>query len=400
MQHNIAGCGIAILIILAFVASASTQQVSTSPTGPGNHLDSLPRHFVEVKGHRFYLNGKPFYYAGFNTYYMMVYAADLNLRYAIDEIFFEADDLKLEVMRTWAFNDGASQWNALQIFPGVYQEYVFKGLDYVLAMASTYDIKVILTLVNNWDDYGGMNQYVDWSSTASHHDDFYTDANCRQWYKDHVWTVVNRINTINGRTYRDDSTIFSWELANEPDCLSDPSGDTLQAWIEEMSAYVKSIDGNHMVTTGSDGFYGPGEGWKNPHPWMKDWGIDFIRNHATENIDFATTHVWPDNYNFGFNEAIYWVSERIQDAESVLGKPLVVAEMGKFRPLTDRDTYYQAWYDEIYSSAHCGGAGAGSNFWILYHDDYPDYDGFGVYYPDDLSTLTIIYTEAEKMNAL
>ena len=94
------------------------------------------------------------------------------------------------------------------------------------------------------------------------------------------------------------------------------------------------------------------------------------------------------------------MSGRIADAQSVPGKPLIVGEMGKFRPLVERDDYFQAWYDAIYASAFLGGAGAGSNFWILYHDDYPDYDGFGVYYPGDASTLTIIHAEAQKMNAL
>ena len=30
----------------------------------------------------------------------------------------------------------------------------------------------VIALVNNWDDYGGMNQYVAWAG-ASEHDDFY-----------------------------------------------------------------------------------------------------------------------------------------------------------------------------------------------------------------------------------
>jgi len=400
MRYNFIVCGVFCLVFLGFTPPAIAQQVSATLSGSIDDVGPLPRQFVEIRGHQFYLNGKPFYYAGFNTYYMMVFAADSNLRYAIDEILFEANNLELKVMRTWAFNDGPDQWNALQTNPGVYQEYVFEGLDFVLAMARANKVRVVLTLVNNWDDYGGMNQYVDWSPTASMHDDFYTDDNCRQWYKDHISTVLNRVNTINGRLYKEDPTIFAWELANEPNCESDSTGDTLQAWIEEMSAYIKSIDVFHMVTVGSEGYYGPSEWWKNPHSWMQNKGADFIRNHTTIDVDYATTHVWPDIHNYGFSDAIFWVRERIKDSETVLGKPLVIAEMGKYRPLSYRDAYYQAWYDEIYSSAYNGGAGAGSNFWILYHDDYPDYDGFGVYYPDDFLTLTIIYNEAMKMDAL
>lgn len=41
-------------------------------------------------------------------------------------------------------------------------------------------------------------------------------------------TVLNRVNTFNNITYKDDPTIFAWELMNEPRCPSDSSGDKLQ----------------------------------------------------------------------------------------------------------------------------------------------------------------------------
>lgn len=43
-----------------------------------------------------------------------------------------------------AYNDGA---DGLQ------------KLDYVLAAAKTRGIKLVLTLVNNWSQFGGMDQY-------------------------------------------------------------------------------------------------------------------------------------------------------------------------------------------------------------------------------------------------
>lgn len=44
-----------------------------------------------------------------------------------------------------------------------------------------------------------------------------------------IWqTVLTRRNTLTGVEYRDDPTIFAWELINEPRCISDKSGDTLQ----------------------------------------------------------------------------------------------------------------------------------------------------------------------------
>ncbi len=31
-------------------------------------------------------------------------------------------------------------------------------------------------------------------------------------------TLVERMNSISGRLYRDDATIFAWDLVNEPRC--------------------------------------------------------------------------------------------------------------------------------------------------------------------------------------
>lgn len=48
-------------------------------------------------------------------------------------------------------------------------------------------------------------------------------------FKHLVWqTVLTRRNTYTGIQYRDDPTIFAWELINEPRCITDASGDTLQ----------------------------------------------------------------------------------------------------------------------------------------------------------------------------
>ncbi len=58
--------------------------------------------------------------------------------------------------------------------------------------------------------------------------------------------LLCRRNTYNGRTYKDDPTIFAWDILNEP---RQKQGDyaTVQKWIDMMASYVKSVDPNHMV---------------------------------------------------------------------------------------------------------------------------------------------------------
>jgi mannan endo-1,4-beta-mannosidase len=66
------------------------------------------------------------------------------------------------------------------------------------------------------DYWLSIDRYVNWSSTAATKNDFYLDAQCRQMYKDHLNVFVHRKNTVNGRIYKDDPTIFYWDLINEP----------------------------------------------------------------------------------------------------------------------------------------------------------------------------------------
>lgn len=47
---------------------------------------------------------------------------------------------------------------------------------------------------------------------------FFTDPDARRIYKENVKYTVLRRNSINGRIYKDDPTIFSWGLLNEPRC--------------------------------------------------------------------------------------------------------------------------------------------------------------------------------------
>ena len=72
-----------------------------------------------------------------------------------------------------------------------------------------------------------------------------------------------------------------------------------QRWIEEMASHLKSVDPNHMVTIGQEGFYGPGDPAEVVNPgtgWATITGQNFTANHAPAAIDFAAIHLWPDNW--------------------------------------------------------------------------------------------------------
>lgn len=66
-----------------------------------------------------------------------------------------------------------------------------------------------------------------------------------------------------------------------------------------MAAYLKSIDCNHLLGLGSEGFYGPsnpGRVSANPNTYALQVGTDFLRNHNVADIDFAGAHGYPDSW--------------------------------------------------------------------------------------------------------
>jgi mannan endo-1,4-beta-mannosidase len=65
-----------------------------------------------------------------------------------------------------------------------------KGLDFVISEAKKNGIKLILSLVNNYENFGGRKQYVNWASSQgqsiSSLDDFYTNSVVKGYYKNHI----------------------------------------------------------------------------------------------------------------------------------------------------------------------------------------------------------------------
>lgn len=59
-----------------------------------------------------------------------------------------------------------------------------------MSEARKYKIRLILSLVNNWDAYGGRPQYVKWGKAAglnlTNDDEFYSHPTLKGYYKGHV----------------------------------------------------------------------------------------------------------------------------------------------------------------------------------------------------------------------
>nr|GMC99091.1 mannan endo-1,4-beta-mannosidase 7 [Ipomoea batatas] len=349
--------GLLALLAVLFVLSGSVKAAGNG--------------FIKTRGIHFMINGYTFYANGFNAYWLMYVASDPSQRYKVSDAFRGASSHGLTVARTWAFSDGG--YRALQYAPGSYNEDVFKGLDFVIAEARKYGLKLILSLANNYESFGGKKQYVDWARGQGQYltsdDDFFRNSLVKGFYKNHVKTVLNRRNTFTGVVYKNDPTIMAWELMNEPRCTSDPSGKTIQSWIMEMAYYVKSLDSNHLLEAGLEGMSSSDDQAQ----------LAFLSN---------------------------WLNAHIQDSQYILKKPLLIAEFGKswkdpgFNP-NQRDALYRTVYYTIYSSAKRGGAAAGGLFWQLLTDGMDNFrDGYEILLSQSTSTANLISQQCHKLSQI
>jgi len=403
-------------------ATTSTTSTPVTPTPPG---------FVGVDGTRFVLDGATYRFVGANLWQGMNLGieGDDGDRARLDVELDRLQDLGVTNLRVMASSEGPDtepfrMVPALLVAPGEYNEAVFDGLDYLLAELAERDMRAVMVLGNFWYWSGGMAQYVswndgseipypgDWSRFVTYSAGFYTCTDCQSWYRDHITAVVERVNSYTGLAYRDDPTVFSWELANEPQHY--PS-----AWIDDTATFIKSLDPNHLVTVGTEGS-APGA--------MQA----FVETHDGRDVDYATIHIWPQNwgwysparpedYEKAESKALNYFDWHVAAAEE-LGIPLVLEEFGLARddeppgdiydpasPTTYRDRFYRAMYEAVYASASSGGPVAGDNFWAWGGEARPpsawtgdpphETPGWYSVYDTDESTLTIIAAHAAEMAA-
>lgn len=67
----------------------------------------------------------------------------------------------------------------------------------MISEARKYGVHVILSLVNNFNDYGGRKQYVQWAKergqAINSDDDFYNNTVVKGYYKDYVKVHIYRV---------------------------------------------------------------------------------------------------------------------------------------------------------------------------------------------------------------
>lgn len=340
----------------------------------------ISQDFVRIEGSRFFHGLAPFSFLGMNAYYLQSEAARGN-RFIVDDVMRIASENNFSVIRTWAFNDSSDEHlqGVIQTAPSLYSEEGLEALDYVVAQAKRNNIRLILTLTNNYKDFGGIPQYIRWAEQYLNlklsHSDFFTNDSLKNWFRRYMHTILCRTNKYTGLQYRNEPAIFSFELINEAENAGMPYR-ILLGWYNQMSSYFKQIDKNHLLSTGEAGYdcfreqYSGADLFYNGSNFLFNGykGTSYFYNTRLDNIDYASYHLYPDGYGFSPAAGSTWIKEHEGLAYSA-SKPALLSEFGV---RNNKAEVYEHWLNSIVRNGY-----GSAIIWQYRHPDLSYDDGYG-----------------------
>lgn len=349
--------------------------------------------FVKQKDGHFVIGEEPYYFIGTNYWYGAILGSTGEGGNR-DRLLKELDFMKengIANLRVLVGADGVAGQEVkirptLQTAPGVYNDTIFDGLDFFMAELGKRDMHAVLYINNSWEWSGGYGQYLEWAGKGNvpekgvhdwpvfvkHVAQYAECDSCHEMFLNHVKHVITRTNKYTGKKYIDDTAIMSWQVGNEPRVFSDEGKAAFLEWMKETTALIRSLDPNHLISTGNEGVMGS-EG---------DMKL-YEDIHADTNVDYMTIHIWPKNWSWidiskiteSVDTAIVRTNQYISDHMAIakkLNKPMTIEEFGFPRdnhkytlddPVTARDKYYANIFSQIVTSAKEKGSLAGCNFW-------------------------------------
>lgn len=419
------------LFIMAIALCACKQQAQESQ-------------YISVENGHFMRNGKPYYYVGTNFWYGAILGSE-GQGGDRDRLVKELDEMKrmgIDNLRILVGSDGERGVTTkveptLQEAPGVYNDTILAGLDYLLMEMGKRDMVAVLYLNNSWEWSGGYSFYLQHAGAGKAprpNEEGYpaymnfvaqyaSNTKAHELFYDYVRFILGRTNRYTGKKYTEDPAIMSWQIGNEPRAFAKEQLPAFEKWLAETSALIRSIDKNHLISIGSEGSWG----------CENDYDC-YERICADKNIDYCNVHLWP--YNWGWakpdslienlDRACQNTKEYIDKHLAIcdkLGKPLVMEEFGYPRdgmkydlgtPTKGRDGYYKYVFSLVADNAESGGKFAGCNFWgwggfakplheqwvvgdPYTNDPAQEAQGLNSVFAGDTTTLQVVKEQVDRM---
>lgn len=405
---------------------------------------SVEQSFVKQQNGQLMIGDKPYYYIGTNMWYAAILGSTGkggNRERLLKELDF-LQNIGINNLRILVGADGTDGtpfrvMPNLQEEPGMYNDTIFDGLDFLLAEMGKRSMYAVLYLNNSWEWSGGYSKYLYWTGHGKEPipsidgwDPFinyigqYAECDsCKELFFNHIRYVLGRTNKYTGKKYTEEPAIMAWQVANEPRAFSNEAKPAFVKWLREATALIKSLDNNHLVTLGSEGEAG-----------CEDDLALFEEIHSDPNVDYLTIHIWPKNWGWLDTENIpATLDSSIEKTNSYinrhlavgtkLNKPVVMEEFGLPRdhhkytlddPTSLRDIYYKNAFDQVLEASRNKGIFAGCNFWAWggfgqpvheYWQAWDDYVGDSGHDEQGLnsvfatdSTIDLIKSYTDKLN--
>jgi len=364
--------------------------------------------FVTTKDGHFERNGKPYYFVGTNFWYGAILGSE-GQGGDRQRLIRELDNLKaagMDNLRILVGSDGERGVKTkveptLQIAPGIYNDTILAGLDFLLMEMGKRDMVAVLYLNNSWEWSGGYSFYLQHAGAGiaprpneagyPAYMDFVAryaaNQKAHELFYDYVRFIVGRTNRYTGKKYTDDPAIMSWQIGNEPRAFSQEAKEPFAQWLAEASSLIRSLDANHLISIGSEGSWG----------CENDMSL-YEKICADKNVDYMNIHLWPYNWSWArarhlradLQRACANTKDYIDSHLAIsakLHKPLVMEEFGfprdgfsfsKEASTTVRDDYYDYVFSLINDARKSGGFFAGCNFWGWGGEATPEHDDWQV----------------------
>ena len=185
-----------------------------------------------------------------------------------------------QVMRTFTITakNGSSAEHMFNVSsnPVTPNEAALRVLDKLLQICNEENIRVYIPLIA----YSNANR----GDPDTYGTNFWTVGSATNLkFKNMVSQLLNRTNFYTGVQYKNDKAILGWQSGNELVIGTDA---TKQAWLHDIAAYVKGIDGNHLFM---DGRNRPDDIYNIYSGFFSDANIDVVCYHTYVNLSAFNT---------------------------------------------------------------------------------------------------------------